>query len=128
MCQKPARKQGFARDGVYRLQRNRSPPVFLNQECLRVWPSLTVGLLTHPLNCWATIIPPFCGLINLILCQAIAGGALLNSGEVFLLDQTFAFSNRHNFICADTGHGIDNAAGPANFYEVDCGSLLEAEM
>src|SRR5207253_8449588 len=88
----PRVSKGDARDVVYRLQRNRSPPVFLNQECLRVWPSLAVWLLTHPLNCWATIIRPFCGLITLILCQAIAGGALFNSGEVFLLDQTFAFS------------------------------------
>ena len=57
----------------------------------------------------------------------IAGGALLNTGEVLLFNQTFGFFNRHNLIRTDTGHGIDNAAGPTHFDEVDCGLLLEAE-
>ena len=44
----------------------------------------------------------------------ISGSALLNPGEVLLLNQTFAFLNRHNLIRVDTGHGIDNAAGPTS--------------
>jgi hypothetical protein len=42
---------------THRRQYSSSPPVFFNQESLPVSPSLTVGLLTHPLALGATDIP-----------------------------------------------------------------------
>src|SRR2546426_2079508 len=63
-------------------------------------------------------------------CRGLAGISSLQDFlcEVFLLNQTFAFFNRHHLIHADAGHGIDNAAGPTHLDEVDCGPLLEAEV
>ena len=40
-------KEGNTPDYGLLHQHKRSPPIFFNQQCLRVWPSLTVGLLTH---------------------------------------------------------------------------------
>jgi len=48
----PRVSKGNPRKVIHRRQYSSSPPVFLNQESLQVSPSLTVGLLTHPLNCW----------------------------------------------------------------------------